>query len=82
MSFSIKLHAIAGKAAEAPGYDFRGGEPQDEHRTLWEIDPLDDSEFDEYQGYVEAANGLIAKGVPSSDLATVQFRLMDSDGRK
>lgn len=80
MAFAIKLQICSGTGQDASeNPDFRGGEPQDQHATLSEKDPVDDSELDAYLEGAKAANKLLGK--LSTRGMHLEVRVMDSDGR-
>jgi len=81
MAFSVKLQIVGGKP-DSHSADYRGSEPDDEHRTILEKDPVDDSELGRWLGVCEVVNANLQELTPANDFGHVELRVMDSDGRK
>lgn len=88
MPFAVKLQACTGVPGQdaTKNPDFRGGEPQDTHQTVRfpgmahgiELDPVDDSELDEYLEGARYANRFLTKIQVGPE--HLEVRIMDSDG--
>lgn len=85
MPFAIKLQAYIG---DRPSADLRGGEPQDQHWTVAEADPVADDELELALTGCTQINNLLSRLVPSKSLpgefshAGLGVFVMDSDGRR
>lgn len=78
MAFSVKLQIVGGKPDQHSA-DYQGAEPNDQHRTIAEKDPIDDSELTVWLQAAKLVNSKIAELVPANDFGHVELRIMDSN---
>jgi len=79
--FAVKLQLCTGVSGHV-GPDYRGGEPQDTHRTLKELDPVEDSEVETWLERASVVNEILSELTPevANEFAHLEVRIMDSDG--
>lgn len=81
MAFSVKLQIVGGKPDANATHDYRGSEPNDEHRTIAELDPVDDAQLDWWLESARMVNAGLSRLTPANDFGHIELRIMDSDGR-
>lgn len=88
-NFAVKLQIVAGKPDDNTNHDYRGSEPNDQHRTIknpitnkgLEIDPIDDTQLPFWLERVKILNETLADMFPPNDFGHIEARIMDSDNR-